>query len=72
MRGFEGWGRHLRSGPATAAKSTLALTHPSNLRETKVLTAVTIAPGDCLLPEVCESIKIDIKITVCAAAPELP
>ena len=34
MRGFEGWGRHLRSGPATAAKPTFALTHPSNLRET--------------------------------------
>src|SRR5687767_14983834 len=34
MRGFEGWGRHLRSGPAMAAKPTFALTHPSNLRET--------------------------------------
>src|SRR6266850_2524262 len=33
-RGFEGWGRHLRGGPATAAKATCALTHPSNLRET--------------------------------------
>ena len=33
-RGFEGWGRHLRGGPATAAKATFALTHPSNLRET--------------------------------------
>ena len=31
MRGFEGRGRHLRSGPATAAKATCALTHPSNL-----------------------------------------
>jgi len=38
MRGFEGWGRHLRSGPAAAAKSTFALTHPSNLRETMRLT----------------------------------
>ena len=38
MRGFEGWGRHLRSGPATAAKPTFALTHPSNLRETIGLT----------------------------------
>src|SRR3972149_2074914 len=33
MRGFEGWGRHLRSGPAAAAKATFALTHPSTLRE---------------------------------------
>ena len=32
-RGFEGWGRHLRSGPATAARQHFALTHPSNLRE---------------------------------------
>jgi hypothetical protein len=32
-RGFEGWGRHLRGGPATAAKQHVALTHPSNLRE---------------------------------------
>ena len=38
MRGFEGWGRHLRSGPAAAAKPTFALTHPSNLRETIRLT----------------------------------
>ena len=38
MRGFEGRGRHLRSGPATAAKPTFALTHPSNLRETIRLT----------------------------------
>ena len=38
MRGFEGWARHLRSGPATAAKPTFALTHPSNLRETIRLT----------------------------------
>jgi hypothetical protein len=28
MRGFEGWGRHLSRGSATAAKSTFALTHP--------------------------------------------
>ncbi|MBI4012155.1 MAG: transposase [Candidatus Rokubacteria bacterium] len=33
MREVEGWGRHLRNGPAAAAKPTLALTHPSNLRE---------------------------------------
>jgi hypothetical protein len=33
MRGFEGWGRHLRGGPATAAKQHVALTHPANLRE---------------------------------------
>jgi hypothetical protein len=39
LRGFEGWGRHLCSGPAAAAKATLALTHPSNLRETKMLTS---------------------------------
>src|SRR5712691_6213303 len=38
MRGFEGWGRHLSSGPAAAAKATFALTHPSNLRETTRLT----------------------------------
>src|SRR5438034_5570225 len=31
---FEGWGRHLRGAPRTAAKETCALTHPSNLRET--------------------------------------
>jgi hypothetical protein len=35
MGGFEGWGRHLCSDPATAAKRTFALTHPSNLRETQ-------------------------------------
>jgi hypothetical protein len=35
MRGFEGWGRHLRGGPATAARQHFALTHPSNLREIK-------------------------------------
>ena len=28
-------GRPLRSGPATAAKATFALTHPTNLRETR-------------------------------------
>jgi hypothetical protein len=33
--GFEGWGRHLSCGPAAAAKPTFALTHPSNLRETR-------------------------------------
>ena len=33
MRGFEGWGRHLRSGPAPAAKSTFALAHRRTLRE---------------------------------------
>ena len=54
MRGFEGWGRHLRSGPATAAKPTFALTHPSNLRETigfttpvscfTVYSTVTVSP----------------------------
>src|SRR5712691_3079753 len=38
MRGFEGWGRHLSSGPAAAAKATFALTPPSNLRETTRLT----------------------------------
>src|SRR3970282_1193798 len=27
-RGFEGWGRHLRSGLSTAAKQHFALTHP--------------------------------------------
>src|SRR5262245_29626154 len=32
MRGVEGWGRHLGNGARTAAKSTHALTHPSNLR----------------------------------------
>ena len=31
----KGGGAILRSGPATAAKSTFALTHPSNLRETR-------------------------------------
>jgi hypothetical protein len=31
MRGFEGWGRHLRDGLATAARQHCALTHPSNL-----------------------------------------
>jgi hypothetical protein len=36
MRGVEEWGRHLRNGARTAAKSTYALTHPSNLRETRV------------------------------------
>jgi len=34
QEGIRGWGRHLRSGPATAAKAGLALTHPSNLCET--------------------------------------
>ena len=43
MRGFEGRGRHLRSGPATAAKSTFALTHPSNLRETIGFTAQVLS-----------------------------
>ena len=38
MGGFDGWGRHLCSGPRTAAKQHFALTHPSNLRETRVLT----------------------------------
>jgi hypothetical protein len=42
MRGFEGWERHLSSGSATAAKSTLALTHPSNLRETEAVTVMDI------------------------------
>ena len=36
--GFEGWGRHLSCGPAAAATPTFALTHPSNLRETRRLT----------------------------------
>src|SRR5262249_55147497 len=33
MRGVEEWGRHLCSGTRTAAKSTYALTHSSNLCE---------------------------------------
>jgi hypothetical protein len=45
MRGFEGWGRHLSSGSATAAKPTFALTHPSNLRETTALTVVNTLPA---------------------------
>jgi len=36
MRGVEGWGRHLCNGARTAAKSTYAFTHPSNLREARV------------------------------------
>lgn len=37
-RGFEGWGRHLCDGPATAATDGLALTHPPNLRAPRTLT----------------------------------
>jgi len=45
MRGFEGWGRHLCSDPAAAAKRTFALTHPSNLREPEMtLTDDVIGP----------------------------
>src|SRR4030095_5103072 len=39
------WGRHLRSGPATAAKATFALTQPSNLLETRARTISTAARG---------------------------
>ena len=38
--GFEGWGHHLRGGPATRAKQHFALTHPSNLRENRMCTGV--------------------------------
>jgi hypothetical protein len=44
MRGVEGRGRHLGHGARTAATSTYARTHPSNLRETRV-PLIALAPS---------------------------
>jgi len=46
MRGVERWGRHLGNGARTAAKSTHAFTHPSNLRGKSVIIAPRTA-SDC-------------------------
>ena len=55
MRGFEGWGRHLSSGPAAAAKATFALTHPSNLRETVRLSYLTTTVSVPRGPHACSA-----------------
>src|SRR6266545_3179449 len=44
QEGIRGWGRHLRGGPWTAAKQHFALTHPTNLRETWILTTAGYSP----------------------------
>ena len=47
MRGVEGWGRHLRNGAHPAATSTYALTHPSNLCETRMRLIAPRTVPDC-------------------------
>src|SRR5262245_49631324 len=69
MRGCEGWGRHLSSGPATAAKSTFALTHPSNLRETKALPVVNKLPAIRVDSDCGDGKAVDIAI-LCSVAPQ--
>src|SRR5215510_10789226 len=70
MRGFEGWGRHLCSGPATAAKRTFALTHPSNLREPEM--TLTDDDDGSVSPSVIANRSMTIRYSVDHAAAPAP